>query len=474
MLIIYKWKEIGNNMKNNIHRIIDIAYLLVAAFFTINLIRLSVLPNLYLVLVIALLAIIGIYVFRSSKKTMSSIIAILLITLLSLGTFYMLGTLDFFGKISNEKQLEEYYVVVKADSEYEVLEDIEGKNVGIMRWGGGAYKYAQDALKEKVAVKFQESGNYNDLATALINNQYPAIFINSAYYEMAIEEVEGFTSETTRILDQSVAETDKKTEGKPVNVTKDSFNVYISGIDTSGSISNISRSDVNMIVTVNPKTRNILLTSIPRDYHVVLGTIGQYDKLTHSGLYGIDETTSTIENLFGIDINYYARVNFSTVVNLVDVLGGITVNSDYSFYTGVYQFYAGENYLNGDQALAFARERYAFTSGDNQRIRNQQAVISGVINKITTSPAILTDYNAILNAVEYNFQTNMSQKDITSLVKMQLGDMRGWTITQQSVSGSGLMTPVYSMPHVNVYVMQPNYDSVEAATQSINEIMAAK
>ena len=198
------------------------------------------------------------------------------------------------------------------------------------------------------------------------------------------------------------------------------------------------------------------------------------DKLTHSGLYGIDETTATIEKLFGIEINYYARVNFTTVVNLVESLGGITVDSDYSFNAKgrdgtVYSFNAGENYLNGEQALAFARERKSFSGGDNQRVKNQQAVITGIINKVTGSTAVLTRYNSILNSLEDNFQTNLSQKDITSLVKDQLKDMSGWTIKQQSVKGSGSMTPVYSIPHLNVYVMVPNQESVTAAA---NEIMA--
>ena len=160
----------------------------------------------------------------------------------------------------------------------------------------------------------------------------------------------------------------------------------------------------------------------------------------------------------------------------MDALGGITVNSDYSFVgkgqDGTqYSFYAGLNDVNGEQALAFARERYSFSEGDNQRVKNQQAVLSGVINKVTGSSAILTGYNSILNAVEDNFQTSLKQKDMTSLVKMQLKDMSGWNIIQQSVSGSGGMTPVYSIPHMSVYVMYPDEATVSAASLQIQNVM---
>ena len=321
---------------------------------------------------------------------------------------------------------------------------------------------------------YAKAGDSVSLANSLVKDEYKVIFLNSAYYDMALEEVEGFTAESVRILEEIQVEAKISEKTKKVDVTKDSFNVYISGIDTSGPIGNISRTDVNMIMTVNPNTKTILLTSIPRDYYVELATKGQMDKLTHSGLYGIDETTKTVENLFGIDINYYAKVNFTTVVKLVDVLGGITVNSDYAFTSrvGGYNFVAGPNQLNGEQALAFARERYSFTSGDNQRVKNQQAVIAAIINKVTGSSAILTKYNSILNSVEDNLQTSMSQKDITSLVKMQLGDMSGWNINQQSVTGTGKSTPVYSMPNSYVYVMEPDMSTVESATTAIKAVMA--
>ena len=365
---------------------------------------------------------------------------------------------------------------MRAESAYEKLADIEGQTVGIMSDSDEIYLQAQEKLKEKVDVSLAELGSFDDVASALLNEEAEVIFFNSAYYDMALEEVEGFTTESTRIIEDIDVTVEQETSSKAVNVTEDPFNVYVSGIDTTGSIGNISRSDVNMVMTVNPKTKTILLTSIPRDYYVTLASKGALDKLTHSGLYGIDETTSTVENLLGIDINYYIKVNFTTVIKLVDTLGGITVNSEYNFSAAgmdgvTYNFVAGPNQLNGQAALAFSRERYSFSSGDNQRVKNQQAVITGIINKCTSSASILTNYAGILNSVEDNIQTNMTQSEMTALVKMQLGDMSGWTIKQCSLSGSGLMTPVYSIPNYNVWVMQPDQSSIDNAKSQIAAVM---
>lgn len=484
-----KQKEKKQKTKINLYKVLSVIYIIVLALFLINLIRLSVLPILYLGIVVAVLAVITIPLLKSliskpkevmgkdgmpvhKKKTFSSVISIIMIIILAFGSFYMGGTLDFFDKISEDNQVQNFYVVVEKDSNYKELEDIEGLDVGLMVQETTPYTEAQKKLKEEVNVKFVVEGNYDILANSLINGKNEAIFLNSAYYEMATEDIDGFNEDTTKVLAEITVATEIEDTTKPVNVTEDSFNMYISGIDTSGSIGNISRSDVNMIMTVNPKTKTILLTSIPRDYYTKLGRIGQYDKLTHSGLYGIEETTSTIENLFGIEINYYARVNFTTVVKLVDALGGINVDSQYAFNAGGYSFNVGSNYLNGEQALAFSRERKSFKEGDGQRIKNQQAVLSGIIKKATGSTAILTGYNSILNAIESNFQTSLTQKDMTSLVKMQLADMSGWSIKTQSVTGTGAMTPVYSIPHMNVYVMHPNQESVVAAAQQIQDVMA--
>jgi len=229
-----------------------------------------------------------------------------------------------------------------------------------------------------------------------------------------------------------------------------------------------------MVMTVNPTERKILLTSIPRDYYVTLHSYGALDKLTHAGIYGPEESKSTIEDLLGMDIQYYMKVNFTTVTSLVDALGGITVNSDYAFTSrDGYYYEEGLNELNGEEALSFVRERKAFSEGDRQRVKNQQAVISGIINKATGSTAILTQYNDLLVAIADNIEISMTAKDMKSLVKMQLDDMRGWDIESISLDGTGSTESVYSIQGAYAYVMIPDQASIEEAKAEISAVINA-
>lgn len=480
-----KQEEKRNNKESKFTKVLAVVYIIITAVFVASVFMVNILKTMYFVIFVFAIILVSVPIVvsllrnsngekigkKAKKKTVVSAAAVIVILIAGVGTYYMASTLDFLSKISGNDQTHDFYVIVRETSEYEKISDIAGSLVGIMDNADDTYLKAQELLKEKVNINFENAGSFDVLAKALINEDRDVIFMNSAYYEMALEEVDGFTEETTKILEHVDVKVKSETKVKTVNVTEEPFNIYVSGLDTRGSIGNISRSDVNMILTVNPKTKTILLTSIPRDYYVKLAAKGAMDKLTHSGLYGIDETTATVENLLGIDINYHIKVNFTTVVKLVDILGGISVNSDYSFSAGGYNFSVGENYLNGQAALAFSRERYSFLSGDNQRVKNQQAVITGIINKCTESTSVLTDYTGILNSMEDNMQTNMPQKDITSLVKMQLGDMSGWTIKQCSLTGSGRMTPVYSIPNYSVYVMVPDQASIDEAKKQIISVM---
>ena len=231
-----------------------------------------------------------------------------------------------------------------------------------------------------------------------------------------------------------------------------------------------------MVATINPTTRKILLTSIPRDYYVNL--VGQgpnaYDKLTHAGYYGIEESVKTVENLLDTDINYYVKINFSTIEGIVDAIGGVDVYSDYDFYEkafGKYHFTIGNNHLDGKQALAFARERKSFATGDVQRVKNQQKVVEAIINKVTSSTALISSYDRILDTVSENLDTNMPSKDISRLVKMQLNDMRGWTIESQNAVGTSQMGPTYTFPTLNLYTMLPDEDSVNSLKAKIKEYL---
>ena len=214
-----------------------------------------------------------------------------------------------------------------------------------------------------------------------------------------------------------------------------------------------------------------MLTSTPRDYYLPFPiSNGMEDKLTHAGIYGIDVSIGTLEDLYGIDIDYYARVNFTTLEEMIDALGGVTVYSQYEFSAGGYKFNKGYNDLNGKEALAFSRERHSFNSGDNQRGKNQMEVIKGMIKK-ATSPAIIIKYNNILNSVSGTFETNMKLEEITSLIKMQINDMTPWKVETNSVIGEGARKTTYSYKTRPLYVMIPNADSVEAAKEKINKVM---
>lgn len=267
---------------------------------------------------------------------------------------------------------------------------------------------------------------------------------------------------------------------KRVSVTDDSYNIYISGIDITGNIDTVSRSDVNMIVTVNPKTHKILLTSIPRDYLIKLPSANYAsDKLTHTGAYGIDDTLGAVEDLLGIDMNYYVKVNYSTVLKLVDSIGGIDVNSDYTFTTSgmksIYTFNKGMNHLNGKQALAFARERHSFPDGDIQRNKNQQKVMQAVLKKVSSSKTLIMKYSDILGGIQDYMKTNFTGTEIRDLIKMQVRDMPNWKITKQNMVGTDSTEFCYSTgADQEVSVVVPDATSMEKAVTKIKQVESGK
>ena len=253
------------------------------------------------------------------------------------------------------------------------------------------------------------------------------------------------------------------------------FNVYISGIDVSGAISTTSRSDVNIIMTVNPNTHKILLTSTPRDYYVTIPGISgeQRDKLTHAGIYGVDKSMETLENLYGIDLSYYARVNFTSLMTIVDALGGVDVNSEYEFTAGGYQFNKGVNHLDGKAALAFSRERYSFQDGDNQRGRNQEAVLTAILNK-AMSPAILLNASSIISSVSDSVETNMTSDDIAKFINMQLSEGTSWQIESTAAVGTGDTQACFSSGSQPLYVMWPDEATVATISQKMQQILGGQ
>ena len=468
----------GKTKANVFFQILTVIYVAITIIFYVSVLRLNLLPDTYVTIftiaerVFTLLIGVGL---AKTHKTKKLNIFCLIIALLVSGVYlyvanYANATTDFLGSMFTELQeTDEYYVVVRTDSSYDSINDIEGETV---------YQFQveddiQADLTSKVDVTFDTQDGLTDLGNNLLNKEIDVIFVGASQYSMLSEEIENF-KDNTKIIYTATHKVESTATVSSANskytVDKGSFNVYISGIDTSGSISNVSRSDANIIATVNTNTHEILLTSIPRDYYVTLHSKGAKDKLTHSGIYGINETVTTVEDLLDIDINYYVRVNFTTVIKLVDTLGGIQVYSDYDFSAQGYHFSKGYNTLNGAEALAFSRERHSFASGDNQRVKNQQAVIEAIIDKVI-SPDLLTKYTSILDSLEGSFQTNIEQDEISNLVKDQLSNMKSWTVKSNALTGTGSYGPTYSMGSTRLYIMLPNESSVAEAKQKINDVL---
>ena len=476
-------KNEKNNPKGNIiFKILAFVYFLITIVFYIAVIQIDMLPTLYTV-VFTIAEILFTYLIirgiaKKRKGYVINIICIIIAILISAvyvyATNYLFATSNFLGNVFKQvTETEQYYIVSKKDSSYTNIEDVEGTDVYLFQ----IEESVKNDLENKVNVTLKSEQNLTDLGTKLIDDEIDTIFVSLTQYEMLSEEIKGF-KENTKII--YIVNHDVKVESVIENTNSEHtiengiFNVYVSGIDTTGSITNVARSDANILATVNTKTHEILLTSIPRDYYVTLHSKDANDKLTHSGIYGISETVTSVEDLLDIDINYYVRINFTTVIKLVDIIGGVDVYSEYNFSTNTdpsFTFTKGNTHLNGQQALAYSRERYSFVDGDNQRIKNQQQVIEAIIEKVLSSNTILTKYINILNSMEGSFQTNITQDEVSKLVQDQLSSMSSWKITTNSLTGTGAYYPTYSMGSQELYVMIPDNDSIEEAENKINKIM---
>ena len=264
-------------------------------------------------------------------------------------------------------------------------------------------------------------------------------------------------------------------------ITKEPFVVYLSGVDTRGDLTDKARSDVNIIAAVNPVTKQVVLINTPRDYYVDLAGTSSKDKLTHAGLYGVQTSMDTLGNLYGVDVQHYIRINFAGFMDIIDALGGVDVYSDQAFTSvgspGYYDpttFVEGWNHLDGKAALAFARERHAFKTGDVQRGINQMKVIDAMLNKIK-SPALLMGFTKILDAVADSFVTSLSPNQISALVRMQLSDFAEWNIERYTVTGtSGSSTKCYSAKGQKLYVMKPDEASVAKAKEMIAAVLGGE
>ena len=314
-----------------------------------------------------------------------------------------------------------------------------------------------------------------DMVDALYEGSVDAMILNVAYVDLieSQEDYEDFSLKTKTLFDHEtevVVENPVETQNK--DITKNSFIVYISGSDTrNSSLTGNTRSDVNILAVVNPTTKQVLLINTPRDYYIdITASPGAKDKLTHCGVYGIDCSMDSLALLYDEPIDYYAKISFSGFETLIDAIGGITIESEKSFYTkDNYYIREGTNTLNGAYALSYVRERKAFADGDNARGRHQMQMIQAIIAKVCSGTTILSNYSAILDSMEGMFTTNMSQADISALVKMQLSDGASWNVKSFAVSGKGSKQHVYSMPGVRTYVTLPDETTISYARLLINK-----
>ena len=393
------------------------------------------------------------------------------------GGYYCVNTYSAIDEMAGQQvKVDEISCIVLKDDPAQSIYDTKDYTFGILAANdrentNKALAEVQAAIgKEPATIEYQDN---DTLIDALYAKDVKVIVINEAN-RSPIEEYYKTFSDDTRVLNTHKVETVIQEDEKLDDITKTPFNVYLGGIDVYGSIKATSRSDVNFIVTVNPNTKQILLTSTPRDYYVPLTVSnGIPDKLTHAGIHGVDCSIGTLENLYGIDIDYYVRVNFTSVRKIVDLLGGVKVYSDYDFTSDWGpSFKKGYNQVNGKQALAFCRERHHFANGDYQRGRDHQHMIEAILNK-AMSPDILPNYADLLKTASKNFQTNMSTKEITALAKMQLNDMSQWTIKYANAAGQGASKTTYSYQSRKLYVCVPDYNSVAKITKRINKVLKA-
>ncbi len=419
---------------------------------------------------------------RKKKKVFLKILGIfisIILILCNVALFLVYHKANsFFNKITDiAYETTNYNVIVLNDSEYEKLDDI--KKIGLFyNEIDTNYNDALEELDEKSNFEKEEYDNILLLVTDILSKKIDGIFINENYVDIIVEGNEKL-KDNVKVLDKITISTETKVVKQEMkDITKvNSFNIYISGIDTYGDISNVSRSDVNMIATINIKENKILLTNTPRDYYVQLhGTTGVKDKLTHAGVYGIDMSIKTLEDLYDTKIDYYVRVNFNTLIKLVDEIGGIDIYSDAAFTPwtnrSVYVKY-GWNHFDGAAALAYSRERMTYLEGDIHRGQNQQQVIEAIIKKVTKSRDINT-YLSLLKTMENSIQTSIDKKLINGFINLQVKNNYDWNIESVSVKGYDDGGYTYSYPGQYLYVMQPDYNSLEVAKKKIKELFEKK
>lgn len=449
--------------------------------------KLQILPDnilIPIILVLILLTMIFVLLINFSthglvSKILCSLMVVVLSSVYGLGNYYLYSTNTTLETVTDQgnKAKNTVSVVVLNSSGLENVNSLEGSKLGVLKTIGNeaTKKSLTDLKKYNVTYTKKTYDNMLGMLKALYDGEVDAIVLNEAYRSNVcdLEDYTNFNNDT-KVIHKTVYYTKENSSSLAVSdITSKPFNILISGNDSFGSLDESSRSDVDMLVTINPVTSTILLTSIPRDSYVkevcndYACNYGVYDKLTHTGIYGVDTTKDTIENLLDIDINYVYRVNFTSMIDIVDALGGVDVTvpegmAVSKFYTnsnleGVHE---GENHLDGKRALAYSRERKAYLDGDLQRARNQQQVLQAMFKK-ATSPEIIKNYTSLLKALIGAFDTNMTTKEITSFIKYQIQAKPSWKFEQFVLKGDNdLRMSAELGSEVSVVILYDSYINI--------------
>lgn len=467
--------------------LLAIVQFFLSVILAVNVMYFDLLPMTYiLILAAVLLILLGItlltQIAAKGKGLGGKIFCIIMCVILAAGSFYLEKVNEAAEKIfGSNTSTSAIVVAVKADDKAEVISDAASYTFGIQ------YATYEKEMRTGLANIRNEIGNeievqeYSDLideATALINGEIKAMIYNSSQTSIIQEQIPEFSQETKIIYTHNIV---LQIANETVDVSmSEPFTVYLSGMDTYNEISSADRSDVNIIAVVNPKSHQILLVTTPRDFYVPIPGIsgGQRDKLTHAGIYGIDASMRTLEELYETEIQFFGRVNFTSLINIVDALGGLEVISDEEFDTGwesgtEIHVNEGANYFDGKSALAFCRERHALADGDNARGRHQQAVITAMIKKMM-SPAMLRGATEIIQSVSDGVDTNFSMDQIQTLIKTQLRKNSEWNIYSVSAEGFGDKQYCYSSGNTPLYVTIPDENSVANIIDLINRVEAGE
>ena len=472
----------SGKVKRSVNIALLTIYVLLGGFLLFLIFRHNILAFRYLnvitaaVVILVALASLLLIIYRKAEKF--TIFFLTLAILVSSVSFFALQQfVGFTSHINSTSNYSEYSMSVV------VLKDSEVHNVTQLDSVTGPTDTDNENIQKLIAdiktsqskeLTVEQSTSYLAAYTSLVSGEAKAIVLNSVFENIIESEYPDYASKIRKIYTKNIT---KEVAAPKVSKNK-SFNVYVSGIDTYGPISSVSRSDVNILMTVNRDSKKILLTTTPRDSYVPIADGGnnQKDKLTHAGIYGVDSSIHTLENLYGVDINYYVRLNFTSFLKLIDLLGGVDVYNDQEFTSrhGKFHFPVGNVHLDSEQALGFVRERYSLADGDRDRGRNQQKVIVAIIQKLTSTEA-LKNYSDIIQGLQDSLQTNMPIETMMDLVNTQLESGGSYKVNSQDLKGTGRMgLPSYAMPDSNLYMMEIDDSSLAAAKSAIQDVMEGR